>query len=606
MNSNNTGSLCVKLIHCGNRDITNPDDHWEKNIFHMPMGLFSMAGLLRENNIDVEIIHFDLETDTRVEAILDFNRLDAVGMDCHWVNQGLAVINLAKAIKRIKPGVFIFLGGYTASFFAREVLENYSFIDAVIRGDGEVPVLELCKALCRRPPVSLEHVRNLAWRAGNNQIVFNPFSYAAGSREMDLFDFAGMDLLRNREFYLDFSRYWTGFSPLNRRPLFLLEIGRGCRYNCVYCGGNARAQEYISGRQDLAVRSVDAVTATVKKAVSFGYKLFLASFEFEGSDPWYIDLFRRIKKEKLGIDFAYESWGLPSNLLIDELSRCFDRAVITISPDSGDDRLREKSMDKRLFYTNRRLEECLDYIGSKNNLKVQLYFGYFLPGDTEETVYSTMDYLSKLFFKYSYFAEITYMNFNTDPCSSLFLDPGKYNLDISVGNFSDFIMKLEENYIGKNGTKPGLTLLSRPALMTEVHAVNLANKATLFNRLFCLRDSILQLLKKTGKTTILSAYLRGLDLSAAGKSDFNVERFKEVLVGIAKKYIPAPGEIIGVINREYEDLPLKSHLSSLANFYIPGSKRTGLGMTAEDKRNTIRSRIRRAREGIEVDFNLDL
>jgi radical SAM superfamily enzyme YgiQ (UPF0313 family) len=565
-----------------------------------------MAGLLRENNIDVEIIHLDLEIDTRVEAILDFNRLDAVGMDCHWVNQGLAVINLAKAIKRIKPGVFIFLGGYTASFFAREVLENYSFIDAVIRGDGEVPILELCKALCRRPSVSLEHVRNLAWREGNNKIVFNPFSYAAGSREMDLFDFAGMDLLRNREFYLDFSRYWTGFSPLDRRPLFLLEIGRGCRYNCVYCGGNARAQEYISGRRDLAVRSVDAVTATVKKAVSFGYKLFLASFEFEGSDRWYIDLFRRIKEERLDIDFAYESWGIPSNLLIDELSRCFDRAIITISPDSGDNRLRKKSMDNRLFYTNSRLEECLDYIGGKNNLKVQLYFGYFLPGDTEETVYSTMDYLSKLFFKYSYFAEIIYMNFNTDPCSSLFLDPGKYNLDISVGNFSDFIMKLEENYIGKNGAKPGLTLLSRPAAVSEAHAVNLANKANLFNRLFCLRGSILQLFEKTGKTTILSGYLRGLDLSAAGKSDFTVERFKEVLIDIAGKYIPAPGEIIDVINREYEDLPLKGHLNSSTNFYIPGSKRTGLGMTAEDKRNTIRSRIRMAREGIEVDFNLDL
>ena len=70
--------------------------------------------------------------------------------------------------------MFIFLGGYTASFFSKEILQDYPEVDAVIRGDGETPIVELCQALHRHIlnqqhcsdyyPTSLAEVPNLAWR----------------------------------------------------------------------------------------------------------------------------------------------------------------------------------------------------------------------------------------------------------------------------------------------------------------------------------------------------------------------------------------------------------------------------------------------------------
>ena len=102
MNSSNR--LCVKLIHCGNRSAANPLDQGQKKIFFLPMGTVALAEVLKRNGVDVEMIHLDLAADNIIEEILDSSSLDAVGFDCHWLNQALVVLETAELIKKIKPG----------------------------------------------------------------------------------------------------------------------------------------------------------------------------------------------------------------------------------------------------------------------------------------------------------------------------------------------------------------------------------------------------------------------------------------------------------------------------------------------------------------------
>ena len=84
----------IKLIHCGNNNMVNPQDQGQKNIFYMPMGLLALAQQLKQAGFPVEILHsdLDLEAGQSLENILDLNRLDAVGFDCHWINQSLVVM----------------------------------------------------------------------------------------------------------------------------------------------------------------------------------------------------------------------------------------------------------------------------------------------------------------------------------------------------------------------------------------------------------------------------------------------------------------------------------------------------------------------------------
>lgn len=563
MNSN--GQFCTKLIHCGNNNIANPEDQIEKNIFFMPMGLFALANALRENGIDAEIISSDVEKNKSIQEILDFNALDAVGFDCHWANQSLAVLDTAELIKKIKPRVFIFLGGFTASLFAEEIMSTYSQIDAIIRGDAEIPIVKLCLALyeeklCNKNNEvintgriqSLSNVPNLVWRGNNNEVRLNDFSYLATQEELDKLDFASLDLLRNWEYYRKRSIYWTkfapfNFAPFNFAPLFFLEVGRGCQHGCIFCGGNCEAQRRINNRKRIVYRSVDSVIVTIRKAISFGFRMFFSDFEFKGGDDWYIELFSRIKKEKLDIDYVYSCWSLTSKALIDALSESFKRVFVQISPETSSMELRKKN--KGLLYTNDELEECISYIGTKNNVKAQLYFGYFLAFEKRETVLGTIEYILQLLINFPDLLEIGYMPFSTDPGSSLFFYPERYDIDIAVHNFQDYIRCIREAYVEKKLSCPDMRLF-KPKGISKRAAIELERKIELLNYLFTShRQSISYILKKSGNPNVIIKFLREADLPVT--YDFS-EKIRDMLLATCGENGITDVHLVETMNVEFE------------------------------------------------------
>jgi radical SAM superfamily enzyme YgiQ (UPF0313 family) len=555
----------VKLIHCGNNSLANPEDQCEKNIFFMPMGLFGLANALTQNGIDAEIINSDSERGKKIDEILEFRELDAVGFDCHWVNQSLAVLETAELIKHIKPEVFIFLGGFTASLFAEEILRGHPQIDAIIRGDADLPIVELCNALSdrsaadnglmrERKPRLLGDVPNLVWRGDSKRIEVNDFSYVATAEEMEVLDFAAIDLLRNWEYYRKRSIYWTrfaplNFAPLNLSPMFFLEIGRGCRNRCLFCGGSAEAQRRINGRRRIASRSVDSVMATIRKAMSFGFRTFFADFEFPGSDEWYKGLFRRVEEEKLAIHFVYSSWGLVSTGVVDALSQGFERAFIQLSPETADVELRRMNKGVSAFYTNDELKECLDYIATKDNVKVQLYFGYFLAFERVETVLGTLEFIMELILEYPELIEVAYLPFSTDPGSMLFFHSEEYDVDIKVRGFHDYIGEIRDAYVVKKMSSPDMRLF-KPRSLSVRDAIELERRIELFRYLFqAYRRSISYILEKMGSPEIILRILREMDIVVT--ADIS-EKVREKLLEISRETNLVDPHLLKTIEMESE------------------------------------------------------
>lgn len=520
--------LCVKLFHCGNKNPANPDDTAQKNIFFMPMGLVALADALKQSGVDVEIIHSDLEAGRPIEEILDFDTIDAVGFDCHWVNQALAVLDTARLIKKIKPGVFTFLGGFSAGLFAEEIISGHPQVDAVIRGDAEVPIVELCRAL--QGKVSFDSVQNLVRRDKDGGLIKNAFSYTAGEGEMEKLNFSAYHLLRNFKYYQYASKFWTGYTPIADSTLFFLEVGRGCQYTCTFCGGNCDAQFRMNHRKKTVIRSVDAVIDTITHALAMGFETFYVCLEFEGSEEWYIRLFERIRKENLDINFIYGSWGLVSEAFLDALSRTFKHALIEISPETVDLELRKKNKDPRIFYTNKQLEKILDYTEQKGNIKIQLYFGYYLYGDTGESIWETVNYILSLLMKFPHLLEIQYANFSTDPGSLFFLYPERFQMDIQVRNFHDFIHHIKENFVKKQEGAADM-ILHRPLAISKKKDMEIRGKIRLLSDLFLYyRKSVSYILQKTKKTdTVLSFLKQGAQVNAAHKP-FSPEEIKEMLL----------------------------------------------------------------------------
>lgn len=559
----------VNLLHCGNVSIADPSQNNQKSLFYMPMGLLAVAAELHKNGFPVEVVHLDLEPSFRIEDILDFSKVKAVGLDLHWVFQGLSVLETAALIKKRNPEVFVFLGGYTASYYARQIVADNPEIDAVIKGDGEVPAVELCRALCRHrfwcrddsgeSGLRLERVSNLVWRRQNGHIIENDVRHVPLSADLDEFDFAELTLLRNWDLYRDMSRGWTGFHTFDQRPLFCLEVGRGCDYQCTLCGGSRTAQICINNRTGCTVRSIDSVMSTIRKALSFGYSCFHICFEFEGSDDWYIGLFKRILQEELRLSLGYECWNLPGERLIDHISAVGEQVTLMISPDSGYEQYRKENRDRRLFYTNQALEETLRYIGRKANIRVQLYFAYFLPSDTEETVRLTMNYILRLFGEFASFVEIRYLNVNVDPGSAVFLEPGRYGIDLEVRNFDDYTCRLSELRRTRSRRSLSEMVLFRPGDMSRKTADNLDRIIEIFNMaLLFFGGTVSLLLRAVENTDSITDYINATEPPAPANYEDTAGLIKEMITDICRKNGVQDDNLLNTLEDEYKQVRLQN------------------------------------------------
>jgi radical SAM superfamily enzyme YgiQ (UPF0313 family) len=463
--------IIFKLIHCGNTSLVNTRDTQEKNIFFMPMGIFALAQMLKQDGVDVEIIHSDLEQESLQGENSIWQNTTAVGFDCHWINQSVSVIETATALKRLYPHLYIVIGGFSASIFAKEILSDYHCVDSVICGDAEKPLLALSRLLRGKADESqFATVPNLVWKDAQHNIHDNGITYRATNDDLEACDFAALDLLRNKDHYRKRSIYWTHFAPqffapLNFAPVFFLEIGRGCSYDCLFCGGSAKAQFAINKRTKCAHRSVDAVMGTIEKAKSFGFKTFLSDSEFEQSEAWYLELFKHIHNTQRDVWFVYSSWTMPSHELVDQLSSCCERSFLQLSPETADEAVRKKNK-KSVYYSNEEIDGLLEYCSTKDNLKVQLYFGYFMAYETRASIEKTVKYILYLVHTFPDSIEIAYSNYSTDPGSMIYTDPERYDIEMCTRTFQDYMTYITTKYRTEKSDDPDM-LLFKPRTLTD-------------------------------------------------------------------------------------------------------------------------------------------
>ena len=120
-------------------------------------------------------------------------RVYAIGL--HWCVHSQGAIEIARLCKRLHPEAMVVLGGLTATVFHEEIVREYDFVDAVIRGEAEKPFLALMKALDQGE--KLDAVPNLTYRDGAGAVRSAPLMKP--STDLDEFDFTRLDLLEPRE-----------------------------------------------------------------------------------------------------------------------------------------------------------------------------------------------------------------------------------------------------------------------------------------------------------------------------------------------------------------------------------------------------------------------
>jgi len=160
--------------------------------------------------LDLQIFkHRDL-----FKEIEDF-RPRAIGFSSNYLANIPEIVDLAKAIREKYRETFIFVGGHSGSFIAKEILEHAAgAIDCVVRGEGEIVTQQLLQALGDR---SLHKVPGVITLDGSGP---------APKLMDDLDQFAPARHLARRR-----NKYFIGVLD----PAASVEFTRGCPWDCSFC-----------------------------------------------------------------------------------------------------------------------------------------------------------------------------------------------------------------------------------------------------------------------------------------------------------------------------------------------------------------------------------
>lgn len=188
----------------------------------IPHGLASIASFLRSHHIDVMIIDaysHNLSIDQIVESALKYNPA-VVGISS--VTTVMPIANeIARRIKARNRSITTVAGGPHPTILPDETLSNID-IDFVVRGEGEITMLELLNKIEER---DFSSVKGISYR-DNGKVAHNPDREYI--RNLDDLPMPAYDLL-------PMQLYGAPPQWSLAAPSYQLVASRGCPYSCGFC-----------------------------------------------------------------------------------------------------------------------------------------------------------------------------------------------------------------------------------------------------------------------------------------------------------------------------------------------------------------------------------
>jgi len=200
--------------------LISPSGFYE-NYFSMPMGLAYIGAVLEEEGFPVKIVDMgvtNLKLPSDLQHFLNRNRPNIVGITSITPTFPVA-INIAKIVRKILPETTVIMGGKHVTFLPEEALST-GLVDVVVRGEGEMTMLELMQKMTNNEGIN--GVLGISYRE-NGRIVHNQPRPLI--KDLDILPFPARHLL-------PMDKYRDCVPPV---PYTALITSRGCRGHCSFC-----------------------------------------------------------------------------------------------------------------------------------------------------------------------------------------------------------------------------------------------------------------------------------------------------------------------------------------------------------------------------------
>lgn len=350
------------------------------SIFYPPLGLLAIKSYIEAVMENVQVLLLDgmVLTNTEIMEKLSAYRPDIVGISI----QLLSYTNAIKICKESKKaGALTFLGGHHATQLYKQILLNkYRYVDCVIRGDGEIPVKQLCEGYEWR------NIFNLAFYDQNNdRVVENRMM------QCDLNEYANPYLAKD----IDLSRYVKNFREskfgYSEGNYYRIYSHKGCSFRkqgkrCVFCG---RADE---GYRFFSVEKFFNMLKSLH--LQEGDFLFDVGDDLLGNDAWLLEALKY--KEKNGnFICSMGIFGRGDEVSDEKAKLLYELGIrdVTIGVESGDNvvlnKVNKEILGANIFYNAAR-------ILFENGIGMTPSYVLGLPGESKKSVHNTVKHAERI------------------------------------------------------------------------------------------------------------------------------------------------------------------------------------------------------------------
>lgn len=396
-------------------------------------GILYLASYLKQNGINAvcQLADFCMNLNSlkvNIENLLKILKPKILGVSIKWFPHIARGLEICKIAKNYSKELKVVLGGNTATYYCDELI-TYDYVDYIILGDGEVPILTLCR--------NEKEIPNLVYKIGN-KVLKNDITYIQDKNTKEIYLSYLADTLIYNE-YLLFN------------PFIYIYTGKGCNMNCFYCAGCKETQYKIFSRNVPFLRNFYDVKADI-----IALKNYTLGFLFDFDLPDYDD-YDYYEKIWTGIDLSnhfciFYFWRLPRADFLELVAKTFKYVFIILDMCSLSERHRLQLAKLKLVKpqpTEKELYLLLDKCEKYKNIKLKITLIAGLPFFNDDDIKICEQTVYRLLNSYSCFIGLEWGRLHAQPGASLPNLSEKYEMYSMAKTFDDYFNFSKKNLLTK-------------------------------------------------------------------------------------------------------------------------------------------------------------
>ncbi|MCD4675684.1 MAG: B12-binding domain-containing radical SAM protein [Desulfobacula sp.] len=343
------------------------------------IGILSLAACLRKLRFSVSLLDAEgngLNLNETVQKIIQ-KRPKILGITSTTLSIHAAA-NVAAAVKSEFSDILIVLGGPHVTALSMETMEAFKSIDAIITGDGELSFTKLVENIFLGEKI-YKDVDGVFWREGD-LILSNPKTKILS--DLDSLAFPAWDLLDG------FPKiYRPPFHSYRRLPVGNIITSRGCPGVCSFCDRSVFGQKTYRHSNEYVVEMISYLVKDFGiREISIKDDMFIHSTEH------IVEFCQLLEKKNIKVSWSCNARVISVN---DEMLRIMKKAgcwMISYGVESGSPQMLKKMMKGA---TTKQALKALQ-LTRKNGITSKGFFMVGIPGETQDTIQETLDFIKIL------------------------------------------------------------------------------------------------------------------------------------------------------------------------------------------------------------------